>query len=158
MEEYPLKPHELLRDRSDRVFDRLSVLANRDPHNAARPVWLIDGDGAIEVVTLGELADKKERDQINHRTVLLPPSAGGLRGGLLDGNSDEADDVADQWLDLNGHALRLRVWDDGRPDGMRLVQEIDTKPTTEEDDEAEAELATRRIWRWYEKPKTADSE
>ena len=49
IEDYPLKPHELLRDQSDRVFKRLAVLAKRHPE---APVWLLDDAGSAEVLSL----------------------------------------------------------------------------------------------------------
>src|SRR5207253_11508400 len=47
IEDYPLKPHELLRDNSNRVFDRLKKLkASTDT-----PVWIIDEDDSVTVTT-----------------------------------------------------------------------------------------------------------
>ncbi len=75
LEDYPLKPHELLRDRSDRVLKHLGALAERRPD---APIWLLDESGTVEPLTLGYLAEKGRKDQINYRTVLLSPDIGGL--------------------------------------------------------------------------------
>lgn len=171
LERYPLKPHELLRDRSDRVFKHLAVLARRRPNDLA---WLIDDD-TVEVVPLTELAVKDAKDRLSHRTVLLSPATGGLMGGLLDGSSCSADDVADEWFrdDEQATRRRCREWSDEatppRKAGMRLVLEIDTSTgdEDEEDDNVSAisastdgETTTRRgrYWRWYVRPMSADDD
>lgn len=159
LEDYPLKPHELLRDRSDRVHKRLSKLAERHRHE---PVWLLADDGNVEVLTLEKLASGKT-DRIEECTILLPPAAGGLRGGLLDGDSDSAgdEDVADKWTATDRPQPRIRVRD-GSPQPvdkikeMRLIRTIDTDPRDEEESE-EDEVAGRRYWHWYELPKAADN-
>ncbi len=45
LEDYPLKPHEILRDRSDRVFKHLVSLAAEHPDE---PVWLLQQDGTVK--------------------------------------------------------------------------------------------------------------
>jgi len=155
LEDYPLKPHELLRDRSDRVFRHLAKLAGRKPEAAA---WLVGEEGDAERFELAELTEKERGDRINNCTVLLPPEVGGLRDGLLDGDSETARDVADEWRDENGNRRRIRVWDgDPVPDGMRLIRTVDTKPYAEEEEE-EGEATGRRYWRWYEVPKDGDND
>lgn len=152
LEDYPLKPHELLRDRSDRVHKRLSDLAQRHPHE---PLWLLADDGSVEPMMLEKIANGK-KERIENCTVLLPPTAGGLECGLLDGNSNQADDVADRWQNANGIQRRIRVWDD-QIKNMRLIRTVDTDP--EADDRAEGdEGASRRYWHWYELPKDADND
>src|SRR5208283_3335175 len=97
LEGYPLKPHEILRDRSDRVFKHLVSLAAEHP---GEPVWLLQQDGTVQPLKLGKLASKENKDQINSQTVILPPKVNGLKAGLLTGDpKDVADDVADEWLD-----------------------------------------------------------
>jgi len=89
LEAYPLKPQEILSDRSDRVYDQLSKLAKRLdkdaekakakaeseevdtneerqskkqlPNAASTPIWLIDEQGTVKVENLAELVngDKK---------------------------------------------------------------------------------------------------
>jgi CRISPR-associated endonuclease/helicase Cas3 len=152
LEDYPLKPHELLRDISSRVFERLKKL------NAAEetPVWVVSGDDSVDVTSLGELIGLG-KDAINYKTILLPPKAGGLDNGMLTAGSAAADDVADEWLDEKGQQRRARVWDgDPVPDAMRLIRTIDTMPDAD-DDEGEA-TASRRYWRWYEATQVADGD
>jgi CRISPR-associated endonuclease/helicase Cas3 len=146
LDDYPLKPHELLRDNSKRVFDRLSKL------NATTvPVWVIDDENAATVTTLGELVEKG-REEIEGRTVLLPPQAGGLAGGML--TTDDYDetrsdyDVADELFSAAGDRLRLRVDDplDPRVENMRLIRAVEL-PSESEDDQDGPEL-----WHWFEWP------
>jgi CRISPR-associated endonuclease/helicase Cas3 len=157
LEDYPLKPHERLRDRSDRVFKHLAAMAERHPHE---PVWLLDDDGTIEVFpTFAELAEKDMSLLISNRTVILPLAAGGLREGLLDGEADSANDVTDQWRDEKGDDRRIRVWNnDPVPAGMRLIRTIDIKPNGDEQEETEVGASPRRFWRWYVKPRSADDD
>ncbi len=158
--DYPIKPHELLRDRSDRVFNRLSSLAKKYP---GAPAWLLDDDGTIDVRSLEYLADKDQKDRINHKTVLLPPAIGGLNGGLFTGNpNDAADDVADTWPVVEGQMqkrpARACAWDGDPPPGMRLICTIDTRPDAEEAEENENEIPARRFWSWYVSLESADDD
>jgi len=129
---------------------------------------LLDDQGTVDVLTLSEIAEKARKDRIYHRTVLLPPSAGGLMiddgksQGMLDGSAphdpenEDSYDVADKWFDEDGGPRRCRgIWDEQEPPkGMRLIRTIDTKP--ESDDEEED--GGRRFWHWYERPASADTE
>ncbi|MCC7409728.1 MAG: type I-U CRISPR-associated helicase/endonuclease Cas3 [Phycisphaeraceae bacterium] len=163
LEDYPLKSHELLRDRSDRVFKELTRIALRHPHG---PAWLLDDDGTVKVYTLEDLAGDPKKGLIERRTVLLPPAVGGIEGGLLKGESLVADDVADQWtimLRRQGQDVslpgRVRVWDNGDNNpsleekiaGMRLVRRI----VLDDPDDGEARV---RRWLWYARPRTADDD
>lgn len=155
LEDFPLKPQELLRDKSDRVMKDLEKIAER---HANAPIWIIDEAGAVSVSSLAALIDKKNKKRneiIEGMTLLLPPEVGGLKDGLLTGSSPEANDVAHEWLDAQAHRRRLRVWDgDPAPQGMRLIRTIDTRPESLDDDE----VVGRRHWRWYEQPASADGE
>src|SRR5207247_1079413 len=95
LEDYPLKPHELLRDRTDRVFKHLESLAD---DTANQPVWVIDPDDSVRVTTLSDLV-AAGKDRLNDRTVLLPPAVGGLSqaGTLGGGEPPDQYDVADEW-------------------------------------------------------------
>ena len=157
LEDYPLKPHELLRDRSDRVFKHLAAIPKRHGQD---PVWLVDDFGHVEVLTLDKLTDKKNKDRINYRTVLLSPSLGGLRDGFLDSSSEIATDVADEWFADHAKTVRrrIRVWDDDPvPPGMRLIRIIDTRPYADEIAE-EAETHAKRYWHWYELRNAGETE
>ncbi len=154
LEDYPLKPHELLRDSTFRkntgVQATLARLAEERGH---LPVWIQDLDGSVSVMTLAELADA----ELVNRTVILPPQAGGLTLGTLSAapyDSEKKDyDVADEWRDENGNRRRVRVWDydDEKTKGMRLIREIVIPD--EEDEDADGPR-----WQWYERPGSADTE
>jgi len=169
LEAYPLKPHELLRDRSDRVFKHLETIANKYPDI---PAWLIEERNLVTVLSLKELVDKKKRDQINGKIVLLSPKVGGLRKGLLDSKTDSADDVADQWLESKKAKegeeqivqRRSRLWDDTQPpDDMALIRTIDINSNAgefdsadEEDNESSEGSNKKRFWHWYVRPHDAE--
>lgn len=162
LDDYPLKSHELLRDRSDRVLGRLRQLATSHPD---LPVWLVDGAGLVTVTTLAGIVDERE-GRLHGLTVLLPPRAGGLSDGLLSGtapfDTDRPDlyDIADRWTDEGGIPWRIRLWDDDEPPaGMRLVRVLDTRLGNDEDTDGDGnELATRRYWCWYVRPRVADDD
>ncbi len=166
LEDYPLKPNELLRDSTYRkntgIRDKLAILASRHPDY---PVWIQEPDGTLGVTSLGYVPSVS----LAGRTVILPPQAGGLRidngrsAGLFDASEYQQDsheryDVADAWLDEDGTPRRCRnVWgDDKPPEDMRLVRTIDTKPNVDEEDLDEA--TTKRYWHWYVRPRSADDD
>lgn len=143
LDAYPLKPHELLREPSQRAFEHFEAMAKRlNARNV--PVWLLDDAGAIEVLTLADLANKENKEQLNGKTVLLPPSAGGLnRNGMLDG---KADPPAEGSLDVADTPERLRVWTDDeqfdtKTKGLHSVLTI-TFPSEDED-------ADEKTWQWF---------
>lgn len=165
LDSFPLKPHELLRDRSDRVFKEIGKIGKRCPD---APVWLISDDGSVKILTVGALAVKDMKDRIKNRTVLLPPEAGGLRDGMLVGksayHSDAEYDVADKGTDELNRQRRLRIWGDTEAgDGMALIRVIDTEPDKEDfespENEEEGSAQTgvdRRFWYWYVLPRNID--
>jgi CRISPR-associated endonuclease/helicase Cas3 len=149
LEDYPLKPHELLNDTSERVYRCLEAIGKRADGSCA--LWIVGERGEIEVSSFGELlrAEKKRAvGRIRECTVLLPPAAGGLNEGMLDGTSEHADDVAD----LPEHPSERRIrkvrmesaetQEGGATDGMRLVRSIELDPD-EPDENA------RKVWEWY---------
>ncbi len=152
LEDYPLKNHELLGDRTDRVFNAIKKLAAAPE----TPVWILDDEDRVEVTTLGEVCEG-DKDDLNYKTIVLPPQAGGLEKGLLDGSSkydkDRKDyDVADEWFDKNGDQLRLRKWDDKtKPEKMKSVREVKIGVTGDE------EVPTK-IWYWFVRPAFADAD
>lgn len=166
LEDYPLKPHELLRDRTSRVFGHLEKMAERCPDLFA---WLITSDGELRVLSLSELVrtDKQKKPVVNLAdcTVLLPPTVGGLEKGTLNGGVPFDDarralyDVADKWMDEKNGARRCRVWDDDEPpDGMRLVRTIDTRPDAEDEPDEDEQTPHRRYWHWCVRPGSADDD
>jgi CRISPR-associated endonuclease/helicase Cas3 len=165
LDEYPLKPHELLRDRTDRVWKELVKLAGRYPQS---PIWIVDDQDQVDVRKLDDLVglDKKQADdRLGGKTVLLPHDIGGLTiDGTLDGNyppapkSDEdpekGNDVAD--VDPEGQRLRNRIWNDdaqfdSKSQGMRHILCIDL-PQFEDDEDA-----AKRFWHWFEFPVPKDN-
>lgn len=157
VEDYALEPHELLRDRTDRVFDHLELIAERCPNLSA---WLVHDDGNVTVHSLTELVEKDKQRKplvsLADCVVLLSPEAGGLtKEGMLDGGAGVVEtlryDVADEWKDEKSEPCRMRVWDgEERPAGMRRVRTIDTRPDADEEpDEGEETSRGRRYWYWY---------
>jgi len=146
LEDYPLKPHELLRDNSARVFDRLKKLKTKPE----TPVWIVSDRDSVDVSTLGKIQEG-DKEALYHVTLLLPPEAGGLSPqGMLDPTSDEATDVADEWYADKERKVKLRIreWGDDvePPTGMRRSRPIiDVKPDTEEEDGE-----VKRYWHWFE--------
>ena len=170
LEAFPLKPHELLSDHSDRVFKRLQTIAKRFPD---KPVWLIDEQNRVEVLKMKELIPNKEKGEkakekmkrIQYKTVLLSPEVRGLRKGLLSSEKTEAPDptspdVSCEWKDENGQPRRKRCYSRGDvPTGWRLVRTINLSQS--EDDEVETdeeESSDRKIWYWCENPRNGDGE
>ena len=174
LDDYPLKPMELLRDRSYRVADVLGKLAKKMPEC---PVWLVDDDDDVEPCTLKTLTDKNDvrnKERINNCLVILPPKIGGLSSeGMLsaDAGARVDLDVSGQWLDEENKPRRARMWtatanEFPEPErdyaGMRLIRKIDLCPGFDEDPEESADgedaVTARRFWWWYEKPVGADNE
>lgn len=167
LDDYPLKPHELLRDVTSRVAGDLEKIARRCPDEFA---WVVESSGSVHVTKLNVLLSRdkqrKGSPDLGDCTVILPPAAGGLEGGTLKGSVefDEGDrsryDVADLWMDEKNGFRRCRVWDDDQaPAGMRLVRTIDTALLDAEgESEEDAQPNTRRYWRWYVRPQSADDD
>jgi CRISPR-associated endonuclease/helicase Cas3 len=160
LDDFPLKSHEWMTDRTDRVLVELAKIGARHPDE---PVWIMDRDRLPTVRRLGDLlSGDKQRDEatLGGRTVLLPPRVGGLVAGLLDGAAEHSPDVlydvADRWLDEEGKPRRQRTDSEQAPPKMRLVRRINLSKSPEErtDDEPD----TERIWRWYVEPRSADDD
>lgn len=163
--DYALKPHELLRDRSDRVLQELVVMAKR--HSAARvPVWLIAAEGTVRRLLLSDLIAKDSEESIDDCTLLLPPFIGGLSSeGLLDGNEPAS---AEKSLDVSNwgpeeNPQRRRVFSNDPKSvknlsGLRVVKVIDTLRDEEELEEFSEEQLRRRFWLWLEAPMTSDAD
>ena len=170
LDDYPLKPQEILRDRTDRVFAELEQLAE---NATTEHFWIINEDG-VEVRLLRDVIggdSKRIKESLEDCIVLLPPSIGGLQRGMLAGSAAAEIgmqyDVSDKWFeDTEGmRKRRVRVWDDERPPaGMRLVRTIDTRPDGEDDasddpgDDVAIATPVRRFWKWYTLPRWADDD
>lgn len=156
LEDFPLKPHELLRDRSFRVWEQLARIASRfqknDGSTEEKAVWLVQEDGRIEIEPLSKFAEKESEPLLHGRIVLLPPSVGGLANGLLDGKSAPVGDGSEDVADFPG--LRLRVFKASSeiPDALpnfRILRMIDLKRDQEESGD-ENTAGERRYWLWLE--------
>ncbi|MDX2110299.1 MAG: type I-U CRISPR-associated helicase/endonuclease Cas3 [Verrucomicrobiota bacterium] len=162
LEDFPLKPHELLRDNSDRIFEQLKILAKQSGNS---PVWIVASDGTINYSNTLEQIASGDKGEIQNCTLILPPCAGGLKDGFLKGaeksSENYSEDVSCHWPDKENHH-RDRLWGDEKPArGMRLIREIDlhVNSDTEVSEEAEDDSSVSdRYWRWYELPKSADAE
>jgi CRISPR-associated endonuclease/helicase Cas3 len=169
LEDYPLKPHELLRDNSDRVLSALKKLkAGGDT-----PVWIVSEDDSVRVTALADIRNAGQ-EAIEGKTVLLPPRAGGLsKAGMLTDSVEPVEDVAAAWFEDAEEKVprRVRRWsDEPKPEAvpeMRLVREIDTTPDAEEEvtadeedqvEEVDRETRKGRYWRWYVRPRSADDD
>jgi CRISPR-associated endonuclease/helicase Cas3 len=159
LEDYPLKAHETLQDRTDRVVLALLQIAERNPDDH---VWIVDREGKVRVQQLADATNERDKKRLEAAfaecTVLLPPRVGGLSNGLLSGSETSVEgeryDVADQWLDENGEQRRGRTFEDV-PRGMRIVRVIDLTdvPEAESDDAGKP-----RLWTWFVEPKSADDD
>ncbi len=165
LEGYPLKAHELLQDRADRVFENIEKISERCPDLNA---WLIQPDSKLKVIPLKQLVQrnrqKKPIENLANCTVLLPPEAGGFAKGFLQGD-EEFDkairyDVSDQLLDQKGKIqLRCRRWNDDKPlTGMRLIPPIIDTLLDPEDEEEGEERSSKRFWYWYVRSQSAEDD
>lgn len=125
LDAFPIRTVEKLRDRSDRVFDELRVIADRlgnTPDGSAQykdPAVILIKQNAAKWTKLSELApadfDKKRiaDSPLAYATIVLPVEIGGLKDGMLDGSADPPDDpntldVAE--MQTTGQCERQRVW------------------------------------------------
>ena len=162
LDDYPVKPHEILKDQEKRIRIELEKIAGRNP---SMPAWLIDSDGEIRMLAIEKLVEKDKLNKplisLADCMVLLPPKAGGLENGLLNGDAAHADniqyDIADQWLDVKATPRRCRSWDGQTPNGMRLIRTIDTGIELEDESDGE-ETKIHCVWNWYSRPRSADDD
>lgn len=172
LDDYPLKPHELLNDTTERVYDALSGLAKHA--ECDWPVWIIGDSAEVTIKPLSKLLEgikKQVIERLADCTILLPPSLGGLTAqGMLDGKPPNPNgpsatlDVADQWFDddqqgcvrrigENDHQRRVRHM--GKhipPDRMTLIRKIDIRMENED-----SELSDREIEQENDSPSIHES-
>lgn len=168
--DFPLKPHELLRDRSSRVWGELTKLANNVSANSEKQphVWLVSDDGSVEVKPLRDFAEKDTEELLHGRTILLPRSIGGLSArGLLDGKAQAPEgsslDVADIVDGPDGKPLRRRIRSattdvPAEHRDLRLVRVIDMLRDDEDLDEKSEDTLAKRYWLWLEAPKASGAD
>jgi CRISPR-associated endonuclease/helicase Cas3 len=156
LELYPIKAHELLTDRSDRVFNTLKRLA---PAGHV-PIWIVDDEGHVEVTSWKRVVEG-DKQLIQDAVLLLPPQLGGLeRRGFFTASAvyDKSVryDVADEWR-VESQPMRMRLWSDDEgtepraPAGMKSVARI---VFTHGDDDDDEKLV--RTWHWYVRFSAAD--
>ena len=156
LELYPIKSHELLTDRFDRVFNTLKKLA--PPEDV--PVWIVDDESDVEVSSWKRLVEG-DKERIQGVILLLPPKLGGLERGFFTApakhNEGERYDVADEWW-VKDKKTRMRCWSDDKgpapetPADMKSVARIVLTSTEREDDDEEP----IKIWHWYVRLDAAD--
>jgi CRISPR-associated endonuclease/helicase Cas3 len=134
--DYPLRSRETLSDLTSRVVKQLEKIADRDK-GGEQLAWLVRHDRPAEVVKLAELLDlydSKRNPSLDDAVLVLPPEAGGLSGGLLDGSAEF--DPAGSY-DLGSKQTERLVHEAEEatdpPAGMRLVRAVKRKL---EDDDA----------------------
>ena len=168
LDDYPLKPHELLRDSTFRkksgIRDKLARLGERHGNLL---VWIREQDGSVSAMLLRTATEIP----LAGRTVLLPPEAGGLSitdgrsTGLLDEDAEfqpeyrNLYDVADEWYEDESRTVRrrIRVLDDSpdlaeKTSKMRLVRTVELREAVGDDD------AETKKWAYYVRPKSADDD
>jgi len=157
IEDFPLKPHELLRDRSFRVREQLARMVDRlakDPDGKGeKQVWVIEDDGRVQTVSLSVFAEKESESILQGRTILLPPSAGGIsKAGLLEAKADPSEDGSEDVGDIDGVRQRLLQASPEISNDVprfRLVRTIDLRRADEECDDNQ-ELNENRYWFWLD--------
>lgn len=173
---YPLRPHELLSDRTARVLDTLRRMFDESKKKQSnRPelvkllddrrdanVWIVDGRLEVDCVRLAKLVamDKKQLEQqLQHKTLLLSPVVGGLREGLLNADALPPDkgslDVAD-WVPIGVETQRHRAVGDESSNGLKSQGMVRILSIELENEEA-ADGAKPRFWHWCKLRPTEDS-
>lgn len=152
--DYRLRSREILSDVTSRVVKHLQKIAARDRDGTLR-VWLIRHDAPTTsqpLVTLLEQHDPGKNPLLDGATVVLPPQAGGLGEGMLDGDVEFAEGDAARY-DLGPRdGERLVVQQAGSesvaPAGMRLVRSV----------RREGADGETQWWRLYAVSRLADDE
>jgi CRISPR-associated endonuclease/helicase Cas3 len=178
LDDFPLKPRELLTDATSRVVNTLSDALAKHDDDWSPPVWVITDTGVDATHGLRDLlgSDKKRAEQkLAGVTLLLspkmlPPDDGFLRARPV---ADEPADVADLMENeapppTEGERAkddipilrRFRKRSESpmrAPPGMRRIRCIElSEPREEQDnDQAGPDL---RFWNWFESARSADGE
>ncbi|MCC7388535.1 MAG: type I-U CRISPR-associated helicase/endonuclease Cas3 [Phycisphaerales bacterium] len=113
LEAFPIRAAERLKDATGRVMDHLAFIAERHP--GARAVLIKNGEPRWVELSAVAATDKNDKPRLNEArrllsfaTVLLPCEVGGLRHGMLDGETPTpVEDVAE--VSAAGQRDRQRV-------------------------------------------------
>ena len=167
MNDYPIKPHEVLNNKTETVFKFLVSIANNLPD---LQFWIQDPDTKkIEILNIKEIKNIYKTNLVE-KIIILPSNAGGLSNGFLNNKSEESNDVSDEWY-MDGEQRRARFLGEHEPPkDMVLVRTIDTQPNITEDyetDENEEEhdydeelsvkSKSKRYWYWYARTRDAEN-
>ena len=127
--DYPLRSRETLSDSTARVLMHLQKIVARDQEGSLR-AWLVRYDAQPtfwSLVTLLERHDAQKNPLLNDATIVLSPEAGGLRDGLLDGDSEFVTGE-ERLYDLGPKESERLAYESGdeapAPGAMRLVRSI----------------------------------
>jgi CRISPR-associated endonuclease/helicase Cas3 len=87
LDDFPLKPRELLRDNSKRVLAQLELLSGKQPDCT---IWIQKSDGTVVTRLLSDLVNRtRDPKELDGLILILPPTLGGLTsGGMLDGGAE----------------------------------------------------------------------
>ena len=187
LEDFPLKPHELLRDTSKRIAETLSKIienylqSQQDEHDL-RPAWLVREGGSIRILDLlpqanlldaykksGKVRDKKEKEEIKRHkefltttienaTLILPASLGGMSSqGLFSADAKKMDGDTDV-SGIKNIRLRIRTASADIPDEYASeFRLIRAIDTHYGENDNDGESPTR-YWLWLESEKTVNGE
>lgn len=176
LEDFPLKPHELLRDRTDRIVETLGKIISKRQmnHDVLPDAWLLNEFDSLRLIPLSKFAyaskakkdlskaEETELDELRsllaNATIILPKSLGGVsKQGLLAADA-VGDTVNADVSEIENTRLRIRAASPAVPDqyaaDYRLIRAIDTLLVDEHD---EVESPTR-YWLWLEAKNTINSE
>jgi CRISPR-associated endonuclease/helicase Cas3 len=79
LDEFPLKPVELLRDSTARIIKTLATLSERrESEGASLHAWLITENGAVKRFSLSDFDKDAAEAALSDATIILPTSIGGL--------------------------------------------------------------------------------
>jgi CRISPR-associated endonuclease/helicase Cas3 len=136
LDAYQLAPHELLRERTFNARLHLKEIAKR---SGDLPAWVTDARDAWSVMSIKMLAELEVGDLIG-KTIVLPPTAGGLRNGILDGKASydlsTPYDVADMFPE------------ERRPRRLRFTWGLQGERPTTEDGVSVGQEAWKRLGYW----------
>lgn len=157
LDAFPIKPHEILSDRTDRVLSELKKLAEKHTRSDA---WIVRPREQIEVLSLSQVV-KRDKRFLENAMIVLSPVVGGLRDGMLDGKSTKsldkelsieerfAEDVSCELRASDGnYRVRNRLYESDPTDSTELpvkarcVFQFDPSLDGNSDDE-------HQVWRWY---------
>ncbi len=163
LDDYPLKPRELLTDSTARVVATLFDALEKHGEDWDPSIWLITETG-VEAGRLRPLLgdDRKRAEQrLAGTTILLSPTMLPPEDGFLKSRPFTAasGDVAD-FPDATAAIWRRRVLSAAPmrpPKGMRRIRYIELREQDDEEPSGDG-VETKRFWNWFESARSADGE